>query len=46
MSASKINNDIGAILAPYITTLKDFEAIGNTPFRLNAFNGESVNLTV
>ena len=39
MSASKINNDIGAILAPYITTLKDFEAIGNTPFRLNAFNG-------
>lgn len=39
MSASKINNDIGAILAPYITTLKDFKAIGNTPFRLNALNG-------
>lgn len=39
MIASKINNDIGAILAPYITTLKDFKAIGNTPFRLNALNG-------
>jgi hypothetical protein len=31
--------DLTALLNPYIVVLKDFEKLGATPFRLNAFNG-------
>ena len=32
-------NGLNALLKPYLLELKDFQKLGNTPFRLNAFNG-------
>lgn len=32
-------SDFTSLLAPYVVELKEFEILGNTPFRLNAFNG-------
>ena len=31
--------ELDTLLAPHLTILKDYEPLGNTPFRLNAFNG-------
>lgn len=39
MSATINIEGLKNILEPHLVVLKDFEKLGNTPFRLNAFNG-------